>query len=274
MTDPTDGPGSWDQPNEPTQQPGHPAGQPPQPKSRKQKLLMYIGIPVAVLIVLSAIFGQDDEDEDDDSAAAGGADTSTVEHSSRSSTTTTTTTSKAPTSTTPPVKPQEVSGTGDDVVDLDETEAAQTMEFDCSSCGGNVVVKSDGAESILVNEIDGYHGTRPINLQDHSTTSQLTVEAEGPWTINLRPLTDLEPQTDEVSGTGDDVVLLDGEQSRATITNEGESNFVVRNVGVDSGAIDIVVNEIGGYSGTRPVELPGLFVVESSGDWTITAGPD
>src|SRR5699024_1297637 len=89
------------------------------------------------------------------------------------------TSTESPTTTTPPVESQEASGTGDDVVDLEETEAPQTMEFDCSGCSSNVVVNSDGHNSTLVNEIGSYSGTRPVELP-----GLFVIESNGDWTIS------------------------------------------------------------------------------------------
>ncbi|WP_127502702.1 hypothetical protein [Actinoplanes solisilvae] len=58
----------------------------------------------------------------------------------------------------------------------------------------------------------------------------------------------------------------------AAITYRGSGNFVVWSVGRDGEPLDLVVNAIGAYKGTRPFNFrgePGTLRVESSGSWEI-----
>ncbi len=64
----------------------------------------------------------------------------------------------------------------------------------------------------------------------------------------------------------------------ATITNKGASNFAVESIATDGSTNDLLVNEIGNFSGTVLFdESVGqhsvAFKVTSSGTWTITIKP-
>ena len=69
---------------------------------------------------------------------------------------------------------------------------------------------------------------------------------------------------------GDNVVYIDESSlSKVSIVNNGESNFVVKAIGMDKS--DLLVNEIGNYTGTVIWNQPqSFFIVHSSGQWTIS----
>lgn len=84
-------------------------------------------------------------------------------------------------------------------------------------------------------------------------------------------------------GTGDAFVPLSGtEPLLATVSSKGASNLVVE-VLTDSGSVaDLLVNDIGGYSGTRLVSASGRKLgglrISTDGAWTlelnaVTAAP-
>jgi hypothetical protein len=189
--------------------------------------------------------------------------------------TTTTTTTTTPTTTEPP-QPVVHEGKGDDVIPLAKppgVTGAAIVTFECPKCAGNTVVKSDGAESLLVNTIGPYHGARWIDVRDHSKTSQLTITAKGTWKITVSGIDQARRAngSEPVQGDGDDVFVLDGKSKSAAITNKGKSNFAVHVV--SNSSLRLAVNEIGGYAGTVPLAAPALVQVTSSGMWTITPGP-
>lgn len=76
-------------------------------------------------------------------------------------------------------------------------------------------------------------------------------------------------------GSGADVVAvnLDPDFAHiATITHHGSRNFAVWTVDANGSRLDLVVNEIGSYSGVRPIDFrdrPAAFQIESDGEWTI-----
>jgi hypothetical protein len=176
----------------------------------------------------------------------------------------------APAAPEPPPTPIVHEGKGDDVVTLQKPDGVAVLDFDCSRCSSNVVLKTDGSETLLVNEIGKYKGRHLIDASSTSATSTLTVNAAGSWKITVTPgLSALRSSTGEpFSGEGDDVVVLNGSAKKIAIENRGDSNFVVKAVG---GAFpNLLVNEIGSYKGTVPVSTPAALVITSGGKWTIT----
>jgi hypothetical protein len=72
-----------------------------------------------------------------------------------------------------------------------------------------------------------------------------------------------------MTGHGD-VVVYTGPTKPAANTHNGASNFVVQSIPTNLGSSDLLVNEIGPYSGA--VRFPGSAIVEinADGDWSIT----
>jgi hypothetical protein len=177
-----------------------------------------------------------------------------------------------PTPTQPKVAAQHYKGAGDDVVTLKTpVTSAAVVTFTCQACSSNTVLKSDGRESLLVNEIGAYSGTRLINIHDNSLTTTLTVNADAAWTIDVADVFSLKETDGPASGHGDKVLLYYGpaSASKAKIKNVGESNFAVKAYG--SGIYSpLLVNEIGSYQGTVPFSTPAIVEISSSGDWSIT----
>lgn len=168
-------------------------------------------------------------------------------------------------------EPFEVSGSGDDIVDLVVPENEPAVAEITYDGGSNFsVLTFDAAGNridLLVNEIGSYSGTVPLNFMANEEVAEAEITASGPWTIAVRPLKDARQGTASTTGRGADVVLVEGLGDRARMTHNGSSNFAVHAYG--SGR-DLLVNEIGPYEGT--VRVPAgtvVLVVEADGDWTV-----
>jgi hypothetical protein len=169
----------------------------------------------------------------------------------------------------PPPVPIAYEGQGDDVLTLEKPVGVAVLDFECPQCSGNTVLKTDGREALLVNEIGGYAGRHLIDVSDTARTSMLAITATGSWKVTVTPGLSSVRMSDgaRISGTGDDVVAINGGTSRALIKNRGESNFAVWIVG--GSTTDLAVNEIGSYEGTVALRAPAIAIVTSSGDWSI-----
>lgn len=159
---------------------------------------------------------------------------------------------------------QELSGSGDDVLDVDLGGDARILTFACPSCSSNVALQTDGSETLLVNDIGAYRGRHFVNAAGDNT--RYTVTADASWTITLEPTSVLAAEKNRTSGSGDDVVLYDT-GSKATVTHTGESNFAVIENG--DGGKDLLVNEVGNYTGTVPLSPPCIVQITADGDWTF-----
>jgi hypothetical protein len=177
-----------------------------------------------------------------------------------------TTTTAAPTTA---AKPTVFTGRGDDVLKVPGPDGLKIVRFQCPQCTGNTVLQTDGAESLLVNTIGAYSGEQWADVTDGSNTTTLTVKAQGSWTITVGGIDMAQTATGTVSGTGDDVVVLNANTTQAAITNHGQGNFVIQDVSASGGSRNLDVNEIGSYSGTVPLAGPALIQITSDGSWSI-----
>lgn len=165
--------------------------------------------------------------------------------------------------------PEYHEGVGDDVVVTNWPARPGIVTFACRAQGGNVAVETDGNESVLVNTIGSYHGTRWINIHENSRTRAFLITAPGPWRLAIADLASLTPAGRGTRGAGDAVVYLSEAIAEATITNEGTGNFIVEVAAAAGERIDLAVNEIGSYHGEVPLAGPALVQVTSSGRWSI-----
>jgi hypothetical protein len=164
------------------------------------------------------------------------------------------------------------SGRGNAVVPITKDPGPAIVQFECDKCTGNTVLKSDGPESVLVNAIGAYSGRRPIDLQEGSNTTTITVGASESWRMTVssglvaaRASVEGAPLT----GQGDDVVIMNGNATTAHVTNSGLSGFVVYVVPVQSATVNLAVRTTGAYDGTISLTSPAIVIVESTGTWTI-----
>lgn len=171
-----------------------------------------------------------------------------------------------------PVTPKVYKGSGDDVVTIQKPggDGAAIVKFECPACTSNTVVETNGAESLLVNTIGSYSGSHLIDIESGSTTSKVTITAVGSWKLTVGGLDMAVQVKDKASGKGDAVLHITGNTSEATVTNTGESNFVVNTYPENGGFSDLAVNTIGSYKGTVPLDAPAYVQITSSGSWTFT----
>ncbi|GLZ31253.1 hypothetical protein Lesp02_34410 [Lentzea sp. NBRC 105346] len=237
----------------------------PLPLKKKPKKWPWIVGGVVVLIVAGSALSNAQRDQ-----ATGAASTTSAKPTTtvRTTTTTTTTTTTKP----PPPPPSVFKGSGDDVITLDRPAGVKIAKFECPACTSNTMLKSDGFESLLVNEIGAYSGQMWLDIRDGSRTTTLTVKASGAWTLTVGELDMATKASGPVSGKGDSVVFFSGKSTKAKITNVGESNFIVHVVSLDKERLDLAVNHIGSYEGTVPLAGPALIQITSSGSWSITPG--
>ncbi len=248
---------------------------------------MRIRIALAGVILMATACSDDTSTTtgDTDQQAAGATSTAGAEATTttqaptttRSTTTTTTTTTQPPITTQPfDFDPIEVSGVGDDVVDLaapGDVPAILNIMYNGSSNFTIWSYNSSGDRvDLLVNTIGSYLGTRPVNLFEGDEIAFFEVGANGTWTLELRPLFDA-PQigpAGSITGCCDDVLIdafASSSAARVTFTHDGDSNFQVWAHGQSR---ELLVNEIGDYSGTVLVSAGALvYDIVSEGFWSM-----
>jgi hypothetical protein len=171
-----------------------------------------------------------------------------------------------------------LTGSGNKVPKFTIPEDAAAIATITNRGSANFVVTSlaaDGsANALLVNVIGSYSGTVLFDSANGEHSVALQVESNGSWTITIKPLSSARTwnPSGPLTGKGDDVVLVSPARSgltTATITHKGSANFVVYAYST-SGGIDLLVNEIGNYSGESAMP-DGTFAleVEADGAWTV-----
>jgi hypothetical protein len=174
--------------------------------------------------------------------------------------------------------PIELSGSGNAVPRFSIPEDAAAIATITHAGSENFAVwtiGADGAEhDLLVNIIGDYSGTVLFDEQTGIHSVAFRVDADGSWTITVMPVAQAFrwDQAASVTGTGDDVVLVDPPTTGLTtvdITHNGSANFAVWAYG--STGTDLLVNEIGPYAGESLLG-DGTFLVEiaADGSWSIT----
>ena len=138
-------------------------------------------------------------------------------------------------------------------------------------------VAADGStNSLLVNEIGSYRGTRLFDASAGEHSVALKIESNGTWAIAVKPITSAKVwnPAKAATGTGSMVLRVTGvldDLAVMKIAHNGASNFAVSTYS-DEG-VDLQVNEIGRYSGESL--FPGstiLVEIEADGAWSITPG--
>lgn len=162
-------------------------------------------------------------------------------------------------------------GTGDYVAKGLKVKNCAILNVTSSDGCGHFSVTSykDGEyEDLLVNTVDKYTGTV---LVEGSGTYDLEINCSGSWTITSSGLT-INDKT-SFSGTGDSVTGLTSHCGGSwKITHTGSHNFAVIEHGINYGYLDLLVNEIGNYSGIvmAPEKDDAVFFeVKADGSWTI-----
>lgn len=172
----------------------------------------------------------------------------------------------------PSFKTQSFQGSGDDIVDF-ETGKRAVVRFSCPACTSNTALKTDGRESLLVNEIGSYSGEHLINMSANTLTTSYEITADSAWTLSISDLNSITRATGKsVSGQGTSVVYVPGAYSKVLIKNVGSSNFVIYTwpQKLPTFFSPLLVNEIGSYKGTKRIKTPGLVSIRSSGEWSLT----
>jgi len=181
------------------------------------------------------------------------------------------------TTTLPPGEfaPFEVTGKGDAVVAVsipgDQTAVARIEYIGLNNF---ILWAVDGDFTfidLLVNEINGYTGARPVNTKDilwDEPLRHLNVTSKGFWTVTFEPLSMARLLETSLSGDSDDVIRVSS-AGTADFTYTGSTNFKVWARG-EIGQAELLVNEVGDYVGTHIIPDWATYLdIIGIGDWTI-----
>lgn len=174
-----------------------------------------------------------------------------------------------------PASPEPVTytGSGDDVIDIEPPTDQFVLQITGNGSARHFAVQGYDSQGepteLFVNTTDPY--TEGITIDPTFTTTTLEISATGAWSISLTPLQSLEQITagTTLEGTGDQVLLVSGNPTRASITgNAGAHHFAVTVYG-PSGS-DLLVNTTDPYEGNVMVTGdPVVLEVDSEDAWSI-----
>ena len=158
---------------------------------------------------------------------------------------------------------------------MDKPDLPAIARISTTQSGGNFAVisydSSGNRIDLLVNRIGSYSGIRPIDFLADEHTSRFEVKADGSWTIEILPLSSARSLSvpGEISGAGDDVILLYGSiPDIATTSHSGDSNFVV--IAYGGWGKDLLINEIGSYNGGVIVGSDAMILeIMADGNWSV-----
>jgi hypothetical protein len=164
----------------------------------------------------------------------------------------------------PPFPAQSFSGSSDDVLTIPAHDGTPLVVESHCDCEGNFAVQTDS--DLLVNAIGSYTGTHWLDVYDGDEDTQIQVTADGPWTVKVRSIETAAPYASgKVSSDTDAVFLYAGQDGIADISCAAcEGNFAIETTGPD-----LLVNAIGAYTGTVPVDGPTYIQVTADAAWTI-----
>lgn len=175
-----------------------------------------------------------------------------------------------PTAEPTPVPPQEFTGTGQVVQDV-QIDALSTLAFTHNG-SRNFQVWAYGADDqkdLLVNTIGDYQGVRWLEPGAYT----LEIDADGAWTMAIAAMGLDQSATGAMQGAGDFVSgVFQSERGRAayTFVHEGERNFQVWLL-CESNR-DLLINEIGAIQAEAVVSTGGelcFWQVDADGAWTV-----
>jgi hypothetical protein len=167
---------------------------------------------------------------------------------------------------------QTYSGSGGEVIRLPKAIKAILLEADHDGEANFIVVARTARGSyndLVFNEIGAYSGANAIGLESwDSKTRVLEVEADGNWTITLKPINKAKKFQSE--GFGSQVMKYTAGFKAWRLSHDGESNFII-NQHCTSGSSKLVVNEIGAYSGRKTLTAGRcVLVVYADGAWSLS----
>ncbi len=129
---------------------------------------------------------------------------------------------------------------------------------------------SNSEEELLVNAIGSYSGVEAMDFDGTDPANRLQVTASGTWTVTFS-----DPSTAPTFGTisrgkGDAVIAYNGSADTAAFTSTGQGNFAVLQFNSPGDLENLLVNTIGAYTGSVPIDSSGYLVINDDGNWTVT----
>jgi hypothetical protein len=124
-------------------------------------------------------------------------------------------------------------------------------------------------EELLVNTVGAYHGVVAMDFDGSTPAARLQVSAAGPWSLTFADPSSAPSFGTSDSGSGDAVIAYNGSANTAAFTSKGQGNFAVMQFDATGESENLLVNTIGAYGGTVPIDSSGYLVITDDGKWTV-----
>ena len=167
------------------------------------------------------------------------------------------------------------SGTGNDVVALPKGLSEGLITYSHSG-SSNFIVSTLSSENdldeVTVDVTGTTKGTTFFGIPDSRGSASIEVQADGAWTLVVKPLTTAPKFSAAVSGSGRAVLWYTGRAATRTLTHSGSDNFIIDEATMtEYRDWKMLVNEIGQYSGrTAVLAGPAIMVLDADGPWSIS----
>ncbi len=167
-------------------------------------------------------------------------------------------------------EPVTASGSGEDVVELPDGVSAAYVTVEDVSGEGVRTYGVDEAGDVtgagVVSLDAGGTGNGVVGVESYEDPAGIEVSARGDWEMTIAPISTAPALPD--SGSGPGAFLYEGPGGEATLSHDGESNFIGLQYGDSSS--NLLVNEIGAYEGTGTLEPgPSLVTIAADGSWEL-----
>lgn len=178
--------------------------------------------------------------------------------------------------------PITLSGTGQEATskfNLEKGISIFEMKHDGTSNFAIVLYGANGEYiDLLVNTIGQFDGSKLSSI-DTKGEYLLDVSADGNWEVEIKqPRPSIGKQVPlTLSGTGQkasEIFYLNTGMARFEMKHDGTSNFAIVLYSADGKYIDLLVNTIGSFDGSKatPISKAGLYLLDISadGNWEIS----
>ncbi|NQV13385.1 MAG: hypothetical protein HQ530_03720 [Parcubacteria group bacterium] len=139
------------------------------------------------------------------------------------------------------------------------------------------LLDSDGNYiDLLANDIGNYSGSRAVQIPK-SGEYVFDVSADGKWDMEIKQPRNMEDVENINNFTGSspmatDLFKANKGLNKISLTHSGTSNFSVTLLDKKGNYIELIVNEIGSFDGSKAVTLKDeiyIFDVQADGEWSI-----
>ncbi|MFM9695130.1 hypothetical protein [Streptomyces europaeiscabiei] len=174
---------------------------------------------------------------------------------------------------------QRIGGDDDRVTQLTTGTGPVILDITHTGTGHFVVDALDGrlhSQSQLV-YTDGPFSCRALVNADDRPVRALRIQADGPWTVDVSPVSSALACEGHTRRPASDVLRHTGGPGIATLRYEGDPRaddggyFLVDTFEPDAtGFLDELANHVGPWHGEAPLTGPCLIYARSDGPWSIT----